>query len=134
MTVCLHCNLPCRLTTGKKIYPHRKDLWEKPIWECSFCDAYVGCHPGTKDALGFAADYQTRQARMKLHNEMLDPIWRNSKGVKRNRRTVYAYLSRVMGLPPEETHTGMWTVEQCRQAWQALSGKTMKDIKEGMKP
>ena len=130
MTVCLHCNGICRLTTGGEIYPHRPDLADRPIWKCDRCKAHVGCHPGTSEPLGFAADARTRKARSKLHEAMLDPIWR--KAPRRERRkvrtAVYAFLSAKMDLPPDETHTGMWTVEQCHEAWLALEGQTARSV------
>lgn len=130
MTVCLHCHKPCRLTDGREIYPHRPDLAKKPIWKCDPCKAHVGCHPGTQEPLGFAADAQTRKARMTLHSEMLDPIWKTAPKKRRSatRNAVYAFLSRAMGLDRDETHTGMWTIEQCRDAWRHLKGHTHETI------
>ncbi len=129
MTTCIHCKGNCRKTTGAEIYPHRRDLRTKIIWKCDPCNATVGCHPGGDKPLGYAANKKTRQARMKLHNLMLDPIWKNAEGPKgRNRSRVYKYLSHKMGIPRTETHTGMFTIEQCRDAWRALQGVTMEYI------
>lgn len=52
MTTCAYCGKPAALVTGRKIYPHRQDLWDKKIWECAPCEALVGCHPGTIKPLG----------------------------------------------------------------------------------
>ena len=133
MTVCIECNGVCELVTGKEIYPHRQDLWEKPIWKCTRCpNSYCGCHPRTKEALGFAAGPDTRRARMLLHERMLDPIWKEASRKRRRhfRNLVYAFLSEKMDLPPDETHTAMWTVEQCRQAWCSLRGMSRHSISE----
>ena len=128
--LCLHCGTDCRLTDGKEIYPHRSDLHAKAIWKCDSCGAYVGCHPGGNKPLGHAADKETRSARMKLHNQMLDPLWKSApKDVRhRSRHRVYAYLAEEMGLDREDTHTGMFCIEDCRRAWRALQGVTMADI------
>jgi zinc-finger-containing domain len=140
VTVCIHCNGVCRLTDGREVYPHRTDLADKPIWKCKVCpDSTVGCHPGGTEALGFAANKETRNARMKLHNEMLDPLWRDKELLRAipkkqrgpsARRRVYAFLSAKMDLPRDETHTGMWTIEQCRQAWKLLRDQSPASILE----
>ncbi|MEM8791070.1 MAG: zinc-finger-containing protein [Pseudomonadota bacterium] len=122
---CLHCKEPSELVTGKVIYPHRKDLHGKKFWLCRPCEAHCGCHGNTTNALGYPANYQTRQARMKLHNMRLDPLWKGKKG-RFKRNEVYAYMSDRMGIPRSETHTAMWTIEQCREAWVIL-GELWKD-------
>lgn len=130
MTVCLHCNRPCRLTTGKEVYPDHPKLSSKKIWKCDPCDAHVGCHGDSSDALGFAADYSTRRARSLLHERRLDPIWKAAPRKRRHstRLAVYRFLSEAMCLPPEETHTTMFTIEQCREAWVALEGHDYRTI------
>jgi hypothetical protein len=131
MTTCIECGHVCKLVTGKEIYPHRSDLWEKPIWRCTHCPkSYCGCHPGTTEPLGFAAGPETRRARMLLHERMLDPIWKSAPKKRRRyvRTLTYALLSEQMELPEDETHTGMWTVEQCREAWRILDSQTYETI------
>lgn len=137
MTTCLHCDSVCRLTSGAEVYPHRPDLAEKPIWKCTDCpDSIVGCHRGTTRPLGFAADKATRDARIKLHHRMLDPLWKGlardkalPKKVRKGARgRVYRFLAASMGLEPEATHTGMFTIEQCREAWRALKGQSPESI------
>lgn len=121
---CLHCGTKSELTNGEEVCPHIKRLWSKPIWICRNCKAYCGCHPNTKNALGFPANKETRSARMKLHNVRLDPLWKrsihNNRKPRFKRGDVYAFLQDEMGLKPEQTHTGMFTIEQCREAWVAL--------------
>ena len=121
---CLHCQTAAevRLVKGSKIYPTKKYLHHKKFWLCSTCGAYCGCHDQSFKPLGYPADYATRQARSRLHNERLDPLWRSStKGKRAARRTeVYSYLSIRMGLNRDDTHIGMFTLEQCRAAWRLL--------------
>lgn len=117
MTICIHCNKVCRLGDSKEVYPYQSQYWGKPVWICT-CGAYVGCHTGTTKSLGFAANHETRRARMILHKEMLDPLWMG-KG-KKARRSVYRFLAGKMGLTKHECHIGMFTIEQCREAWMIL--------------
>lgn len=132
---CLHCQKPARLTTGKEIYPHRPDLFSKPIWKCDDCDATCGCHPGGNNPLGYPANKQTRNARMQLHNARLDPLWKSGpKKLRKSLRVaVYRHLSECMEIPSEKTHTGMFDIEQCRKAWKCLSQITQAQLIERLK-
>ena len=127
--LCLHCDVPARLTSGREVYPRRRDLWGRPIWRCE-CGAYCGCHPGGNVAVGRPADKPTRMARMHLHNQRLDPIWRTApkRDRQRVRRALYGFLARELGLERGETHTGLWDVETCRRAWVVLAGITANDV------
>lgn len=140
------CGQPARLTTGAEVYPHRPDLHDKPIWRCDVCpDAYVGCHPGTTEPLGTPAGPDLRRARRMLHERMIDPLWQTAdrsgaygpldeegRRVVRQaaRGRVYGFLADRMGLTRDETHTGLFDLEQCRAAWRALSGVAYPEIRE----
>ena len=126
---CLHCGGDCRLTDGAEIYPHRPDLAEKQIWKCDPCQSWVRCHDGTKNPLGYAADGPTRDARIKLHQLMLDPLWLNEPDRKDARRRTYRFLARALGIEHDECHTAKFTVERCRDAWRALRGQTSETIR-----
>lgn len=120
MTVnCPYCSKPAQLVDGKVIYPHRQDLVQKMFWQCAPCGAYVGCHEGTETPLGRLANAELRRAKIAAH-AAFDPLWRSEPHGKRNkaRNNAYAWLSRVMGLPPEQTHISMMDVEQCQRVVQ----------------
>lgn len=137
-TNCLHCGSECELVEGRQLpnnnfNSHRKRLL---FWRCPVCpDSFTSCHKDTKKPVGYAADKETRAARWKLHNELLDPIWFKA-GVRSGQRyrpkglrtMVYAYLSFRMGIPKDRTHVGMFTIEQCREAWLVLSRETPQSI------
>ncbi|KAA2237813.1 hypothetical protein F0L46_08570 [Salinarimonas soli] len=153
--ICRTCNQAARLTTKAEIYPNRPDLAEKAIWICEGCGARVGCHPGTTTALGFPAGPELRAARGLLHDQLIDPLWRNAwrepcyaaaprsageadraKGKHRRvcinraaRSRVYAFLADRLGIPGAECHTGMFDLERCRAAWRALRGVTYREIR-----
>ena len=131
-TTCIHCNSVCHLKSGTEVFTtetSRNKYGHLFFHVCPLCsDSRVGCHPDSQTPLGYAANQETRQARMKLHKEMLDPLW---TGVPRDklrtaRQRVYAFLSYVMELP--EAHVGEFTIEQCRSAWLALVGESYKSI------
>ncbi len=76
---------------------------------------------------------------------MIDPLWQTAdrSGAygtldDEGRRTVrqaargrvYGFLADRMGLTRDETHTGLFDLEQCRAAWRALSGVAYPEIRE----
>ncbi len=129
---CLHCESLCRLTTGKEVYPNFLKLHEKHIYVCDHCDARVGCHGDTTRPLGYAANKETRNARMKLHNLKLDPLWKKVPRPERKaaRSGVYRYLAQALRIEPRDCHTGMFTIERCRDAWRTLNGQTPATIRQ----
>ncbi|MFK5600207.1 zinc-finger-containing protein [Methylobacterium sp. HMF5984] len=143
--ICPACDTPARLTDGREIYPHRPDLADKPIWACAICeDTYVGCHPGTENPLGTPADAGLREARMLLHRNRIDPLWKTAdrtvdyrpkgdedrKFIRKVARSrVYGFLAERMGLTRDTCHTGMFTLEQCREAYRALNRVTYPEIR-----
>ena len=46
---------------------------------------------------------------------------------------VYRFLAARMGLTEEQCHVGMFTLEQCREAWGALQGVTYPQIRDWAK-
>jgi len=87
-----------RLSSGKEIYPHRKDLYNLPFWVCDSCKNYVGTHRGTTNPLGVIPSKEIRQLRQKIHL-LLDPLWKMGK-IKRS--VLYKEISERIG---KEYHT-----------------------------
>lgn len=127
---CMHCGGACRLTNGQEVYPHRTDLYPKLFFVCDHCDAWVGCHDGTDQPLGHAANKATRNARSKLHDLRFDPLWKGQSDSKALRSASYRFLAKALGIEPHECHTGMFTIERCRDAWRALRGQTPETIRQ----
>ena len=75
---------------------------------------------------------ELRRARRMVHDSLLDPLWRLAPRTfgkpGRRRGLAYKFLAHKMGLPRDETHTGMFSLEQCRSAWRALRGVTFADV------
>lgn len=146
--ICPHCDKPARLTNGAEIYPNRRDLWEKPIWKCDGCGAYVGCHPGSTRAIGTPANEELRKARIILHQELIDPLWKNADSCglytpenararviirQTARARIYTFVGLKLGIDRKLVHVSMLTLDQCRLAWKALKGLTYPQIREFVK-
>lgn len=143
---CPTCGEMPILTDGSRIYARRPDLHDKPMWQCKACpDTYVGCHPGTTDPLGFPAYPDLRRARSLLHDQRLDPLWKNApdtggysivgdderKLIQRLARgRVYGFLASRLGIERDDCHTAQFDIETCRRAWRELSATTYPEIRE----
>lgn len=110
LTTCMECGNASRLVGGLVIYPHRPDLHAKKFWMCE-CGAYVGCHGGTTNPLGYPAGPETRRARSEAH-AAFDPLWKGRKG---RRSAMYQWLAGEMGLPPHQTHISWMNAAQARR-------------------
>jgi len=109
--ICDYCGKEPQMVTGKRMYPHRPDLYSKFFYLCEPCEAYVGCHPGTNKALGRLANKELRGWKSAAHREF-DPLWRNGE---MRRQEAYAWLSNELGIPGRDTHIGMFDVEMCKR-------------------
>lgn len=142
--VCPTCSQAARLTDGREVYPNRPDLHHKPIWKCDGCAGYVGCHPGGTLPLGTPAGPELRAARSRLHEQMLDPLWKTAdvsgdyepeddrarRRIRiKARARVYDFLCHRLGITRDECHTGLFDIERCRAAWRALQGITYPEIR-----
>ena len=90
-----------------------------PVWECRKCEAYVGCHKGSRRALGRLADYRLRQAKVQAH-AAFDPLWRRKMEktgctLQEARTRAYRWLAGEMGIKMEDCHIGMFNIEQCER-------------------
>ena len=116
LTVCMECGAKASLVSGKEVYPHRPDLYSKKFWRCG-CGAYVGCHGGGTQPLGYPAGPATRKARLAAH-AAFDPLWKRGQ-MKRGQ--AYRWLGEQLGQRPGETHiswmdaaTATRVVEVCK--------------------
>ena len=109
-STCPYCGRETTQVTGKTLYPHRPDLFQRKFWACLPCDAYVGCHPNG-EPLGRLANKQLRAAKQKAHY-YFDPIWRDGK-MKRTK--AYKWLSQQLGIKVEDCHIGHFDIKLCDQ-------------------
>lgn len=121
--VCPYCGDASILINGLVIYPHRPDLADLSFYQCSPCDAYVGCHKGGTEPLGRLADKELRAWKSKTH-KVFDPLWRS--GLMK-RSEAYKQLAIEMNIESKSCHVGMFSVEQCKQAYEICkSAKLLK--------
>lgn len=88
------------------------------IYLCRPCKSYVGVHKGTDRPLGRLADAQLREWKKAAH-AAFDPLWQFGE-FRHRRNDAYRWLAEQMGLPVEETHIGMFDVEQCQRVIQII--------------
>lgn len=95
---CCQCtaDVDARLTDGREIYPHRKDLAELPFWICDACGNYVGCHHKTKNPTAPLGSIPTRRMMTlrKMIHATLDPLWKSGQV---SRGAIYAEMSERIG-------------------------------------
>jgi hypothetical protein len=117
---CCGCaaQVPARLTDGKEVYPHRRDLVAIPFWKCNTCSSHVGCHHRTVDRtrpLGCIPTPALRRARVYIH-ALLDPLWKSGLI---SRSAIYGMLSQRLGI--EQFHTAdIRTIEEARITYRFL--------------
>lgn len=111
--ICPYCDKPSTLTDSTVIYG-RNYGW---LWACLPCDAYVGVHRGTTNAMGTLANKELRAER-KLAHAALDPLWRDGP---LNRKQAYELLAELLDLAdPKDAHIAKLNEEQCRLLVQQL--------------
>ena len=106
MILCDYCGKPARCVDSAIVYEGRS---YGPIWYCKECQAWVGCHRGTNKPLGRLANAELRRMK-RLAHASFDKLWRGKSAF--TRRAAYEWLAEEMGLPVEQTHIGMFDVEQ----------------------
>jgi zinc-finger-containing domain len=120
---CCGCNAPveARLTSGAEIWPHRRDLAERPMWICDTCKNHVGTHWKTErptSPLGDIPTPELRNARSEVH-KILDPLWKYRPD-EFPRRRLYAEISARLDLPGGY-HTGeLRTLDDARRAYRVI--------------
>lgn len=120
---CNICWWDVELLTAEQLYWEKYSHLKSYHYRCTKCSATVGCHWKTKNPFWILADKKTKFARHKCH-ELLDPLWKCEKDWDfkswsrwRKRRYFYKMISRHLNIPIEDTHFGMFTIEQCREAY-----------------
>ncbi|WP_369788361.1 zinc-finger-containing protein [Rouxiella sp. WC2420] len=110
--ICDYCGNDAAFVTGRKIYPHRPDLFSLQFYQCEPCKAHVGCHKDSNGVpLGRLANAELRAAKSKAH-AAFDPIW---KGRTMSRKNAYGWLATELGILAKDCHIGMFNIEMCER-------------------
>lgn len=126
---CRYCEQPAKLLrAGDDGYPYQRDYG--PMWVCAPCAAWVGCHPGTTNALGCLANAELREWKMKAH-AAFDPLWqakirRDGCSKSHARKAGYRWLSERLGIPFKLTHIGYMNVDECKRVVEVCSSVRRK--------
>lgn len=112
---CQYCCGTVQVKENRVVYGRNFGKWPW-IYKCCDCDAYVGMHPSTSIPLGTLADRATREWR-KVAKELFFQ-WIEEQTLTRTE--AYKRLALMMGLSRAETHFGMFSVEQCKEATKLL--------------
>lgn len=132
---CRYCSNPAHLTRpGEAGYPYRADYG--PVWMCVPCDAWVGCHKGTTNALGGLANAELREWKQKAH-AAFDPLWqakirRDQCSKSHARRAGYKWLSEQLGIAFKKTHIGYMSVDECKRVVEICTA--VRTPREGNQP
>ena len=116
--VCPYCGNSSVLIDSIEVYKTQSFGW---MYICYDCDAYVGTHKGTQDALGRLANAELRAAKKRAHF-YFDQLWKSGKindiygayvegGV---RKKAYKWLSKIFGLRTEHCHIGYFNETRCK--------------------
>ena len=119
---CPYCGCPTELVDDSVIYGRS---YGSKCYLCRPCDAWVGCHKSSDKALGRVANKELRQLKHQAH-EAFDPIWKEGH---LPRKAAYEILSIAFGLPPEQTHIGMFNEGMCRKVI-SLSNVILKYLRQ----
>lgn len=115
---CRYCQQMAVLARpGDAAYPYQQDYG--PVWVCTPCGAWVGCHPGTENPLGGLANAQLRAAKICAH-AAFDPLWqakmrRDGCSKTRARRAGYKWLAGQLGIDVKVCHIGFMDLDECQR-------------------
>lgn len=80
-------------------------------WVCDSCDAFVTCHDGTENPVGFMAGDKTRELRKAAHIAF-DVLWKE-RLMSRNK--AYHWLANVLKIPRDAAHISWLSNAQLRE-------------------
>lgn len=113
---CPYCKKPSVFHQSSAVVYAGRDYG--PVYACTPCQAWVGCHRGTTAPLGRLANKELRVWKQKAH-AAFDPLWQEkmARGFKKKfaRDLAYNWLAAEMGLKPADCHIGMFDVAQCQK-------------------
>ena len=134
-TLCNICNGEVEYIQNSKIYG--KSYGSGWCYHCKNCGAYVGTNKNKPDeALGILANEDMRKWKQYCHRKF-DVLWKGREEFchlgktypkiepKMSRGKAYAWLSKVLDIPPEDCHFGHFTLNQLKRAYAILKNEKL---------
>jgi len=97
----------CHVCASDKIRTKTLPI-KKVAWVCDDCGAFVTCHDGTLNPVGYMAGRETRNLRKKAHFRF-DRLWQERL---MSRDKAYLWLSVALGINRNQAHISWLTDEQ----------------------
>lgn len=117
--ICPYCGSESKQVKGRDIYLRARNSYaDKTFYQCTPCDAYVGCHPSTDVPLGRLANAPLRKARNAAH-AIFDLKWRSGN---MKRKEAYAWLAEKLGLDRKDCHIALMEIEMCQRVVEVCNG------------
>jgi hypothetical protein len=112
--ICPYCSKKTVFVDSEEVYSRSYGM----IYLCRPCQAWVGVHKGTSNALGRLANAELREAKKEAHF-YFDKLWsaKMKNGFKKGhaRGRAYKWLANELGIPCPETHIGWFDVDKCKK-------------------
>ena len=117
--VCCYCKERTEFVDSSKVYGKSYGM----IYLCEPCNAWVGVHKGTDQALGRVANKKLREAKQRAHyyfdkiskTGLINKIWPEYIPNISNRNKAYLWLSKMLKIDREYCHIGMMDLQQCNR-------------------
>lgn len=117
--VCPYCGRSTEYVDSSAVYGRSYGM----IYLCRKCDAYVGVHKGTDNALGRLANRELREAKKEAHlcfdkiskTGLINKVYKKYIPNISNRNKAYRWLSKQLDIPVDICHIGMFDVDDCKK-------------------
>lgn len=109
---CPYCFNYTEIVDSEIVYQQSHGL----IYYCKDCQAWVGMHNGTDQALGTLAKKNLRDKRRQAH-ALFDPLWEKKVALgfskTQARKKAYQWVTNILMINPVEAHIAYFNEEQC---------------------
>lgn len=134
--ICPYCKNPTEYVNSREVYQTKS---YGMIYLCRPCNAYVGTHKGTDNALGRLANADLRKAKMEAHywfdkiareKGVINDVWPVFVKKITNRNKAYLWLSKQLGINIDDCHIGMFDEQMCQRVVE-ISKKAIENYEYG---
>jgi len=128
----IHTGKLCPYCSEKTVYVDSIEVYgvsRGMIHLCRPCQAWVGVHEGTSNALGRVANVELRSYKKEAHY-YFDQLWQMKieKGFTKGeaRTKAYSWLCNELGISRESTHIGWFDIDMCKKVIEICKPFAMK--------